>query len=62
MERCHTVELLFRASDLIMTVFRAVFGSNALIAFDTVHVVSLRAASLLTFWSSRCALASVFFE
>ena len=26
------------------------------------HVVSLRAASPWTFWSSRCALAAVFFE
>ena len=35
-ERCHAVESLFRASARIVAVFRAVLGSNASIAFDTV--------------------------
>ena len=35
-ERCHAVESLFRASARIVAVFRAMLGSNASIASDTV--------------------------
>ena len=38
-ERCHAVESLFHASARILVIFRAVLGSNASIAFDTVLLV-----------------------